>query len=101
MYKFLPIFLLLALSGCSSSPEDQLKTCVINGANMMVDGMKNDPEMAARWDAKADAEFAEQVEKMEAMSWEEMLNSKENFIAKVCLDHKKNKPEKFQEIVSY
>tara|TARA_B100000035_G_scaffold293296_1_gene282630 strand:+ start:254 stop:559 length:306 start_codon:yes stop_codon:yes gene_type:complete len=101
MYKFLPIFLLLALTGCSSSPEDQLKACVIGGSKMMVDNMKKDPKMAARWDAKAEAKFDAQVEKMEAMSWEEMLNGDSSFMAKVCLDHKKNKPELFKELVSY
>ena len=101
MYKFFPILILLALTGCSSSPEDQLKACAIGGYMMMVDNMKKDPKMAARWDAKADAEFEAKVEEMEALSWEEMLNSKFSLLANVCVDHKKNKPELFKELASY
>ena len=102
MYKFLPIFLLLALTGCSSSPEDQLKACVIGGAKMMIDEMKKDPVMGERWGEKDQARFDKQLEKMEAMSWEEMIgDSDDNFMAKVCLDNQKNKPELFQEMVSY
>ena len=102
MYKFLPIFLLLALTGCSSSPEDQLKACVIGGSKMFVDNMKADPVMGENWTEKNQANFDKELEKIEAMSWEEMIgDSDDNFIAKACLDHQKNNPELFQEMVSY
>ena len=94
MNKILPVIMILGLTACSASPEDQLKECAVNINKLMF------KEFSGGMSEKQLAEANLQMEKLENMSLDEMKSDRSMGMSiKACMQNQKENPDKFQKIL--
>tara|TARA_B110000967_G_C18482444_1_gene362788 strand:+ start:122 stop:415 length:294 start_codon:yes stop_codon:yes gene_type:complete len=94
MNKILPVIIMLGLTACSASPEDQLKECAVNINKLMF------KEFSGGMSEKQLAEANLQMEKLENMSLDEMKSDRSMGMSiKACMQNQKENPDKFQKIL--